>query len=165
VEVVSERETQVKAFVPGVGFVAISTCAEHFEAAIGEDGTGYLYNATTTSMSGPPCTRTQCDEANMNKTPWPLNLSILGLSMEVDYCLRAITSGEGSAGTPCHVNLILWSNNATGAHAFSANSAPCENLGGGVQLTGHWAVVPVLVIRRSRLTSWHELVAASVTKH
>ncbi len=143
VEAVSERETQVQAFVSGVGFVTISTCSNHFEAAIGEDGTGWLYNATLTPMEGPPCTRAQCDEANMTKLPWPFNLNSTA-SMEIDFCLRNITGPEG-VGTTCHVVIAVTPNNTTGAHEFSANgttSGSCENLGGGVRIIGHWNVTP-----------------------
>ncbi len=141
VEALSERETQTQAFVSGVGFVTVSTCVDHFEAAIGEDGTGYLYNATITAMEGPPCTRRQCDEADMSKKPWPLNLNGT-TSMELDYCLRQSTDPEGSVGTSCHMVLAVTPNNATGAHELTANPAPCENLGGGVRIIGHWNITP-----------------------
>jgi hypothetical protein len=137
---VSERETQVQAFVSGVGFVTITTCNDHLEAAIGEDGTGYMF-ATTSGMAGPPCTRTQCDEANMVKKPWPLNLNSTS-SVEVDICLRNVTDMEGSLGTMCHAVYSLTVNNTTGGHEMYANPAPCENLGGAVRLIGHWNITP-----------------------
>jgi hypothetical protein len=74
-EAVSERETVFQTFVSGVGFVTFMTCEDHFEAAIGEDGTGYLYNATISAHAGNPCTRTQCDEATGTKIPWPIALT------------------------------------------------------------------------------------------
>jgi hypothetical protein len=49
----SEHETLVQAFVSGVGFVSISSCEDRVEAAIGEDGHGYLYNVTTSPHPGP----------------------------------------------------------------------------------------------------------------
>lgn len=144
VEAVSERETQVQAFVSGVGFVTISTCEDHFEAAIGEDGTGYLYEATTTEHAGPPCTRAQCDEADHAEIPWPIALYAT-TEMEVTFCLRTKSAEEGAPGTFCHTNIAVTPNNATGAHEFSADGVlhgSCENLGGGVRVIGHWNVVP-----------------------
>ncbi len=140
VEAVSERETQVQAFVSGVGFVTISTCADHLEAAIGEDGTGYMF-MTTTGMAGPPCTRRQCDEANMTIKPWRIRLTSTS-SLEIDICLRQYTDMEGSLGTRCHAVFAVTPNNLTGAHEISANPAPCDNLGGGVRVIAHWNIAP-----------------------
>lgn len=144
----SERETEVQAFVSGVGFVTISTCEDVFEARIAEDGTGYLYLATTTGHGDPPCTRTACDEAapSHRQLPWALNLTATN-NMEIDFCLRTIQNPdvEGAAGTTCHTNIAITPNNGTGAHEFSANgttSGSCENLGGGVRVLGHWNINP-----------------------
>jgi hypothetical protein len=143
VEAVGERETLLQAFVSGVGFVTVSACEDHFEMAIGEDGHGYLYNATfSTHSGGPLCTRTQCDEPNMSKIPWELQLTST-TNMELTYCVRS--SGEGAAGTPCHADIRVTPNNATGQHEFFADGftwGPCENLGGAVHTIAHWNVVP-----------------------
>jgi hypothetical protein len=145
VEAVGERETLVQGFVMGVGFVTVSACEDHFEAAISEDGHGYLYNATTTGHTGPPlCTRTQCDEEDMTKIPWEVQLTATD-NMEITFCLRTIEAGEGAAGTPCHTDIGVETNNATGGHEFWAdgvNKGSCENLGGGVRVIGHWNVIP-----------------------
>jgi hypothetical protein len=145
VEAVTERETEVQAFVSGVGFVTISSCEGHYEMAIGEDGHGYLYNATISSHSGgTPCTRTQCDEADMTKIPWELQLTST-TNMELSYCLRSVASGEGAAGTPCHTDIRVTPNNATGAHELFEDGVTwgsCENLGGGVRIHSHWNVTP-----------------------
>jgi hypothetical protein len=144
VEAVSERETVTQAFVSGVGFVTISACEEHVEAAVGEDGTGYIYAVTHVGHEGTPCTRTQCDEANMAKIPWSLSLTST-TNMEYTFCLRTISGGEGAAGTPCHTDIAVTPNNATGAHEVSANgttTGSCENLGGGVRVITHWIIVP-----------------------
>jgi hypothetical protein len=144
IEAVSERETEVQAFVSGVGFVTISSCEDHFEAAISEDGHGYLYNATTTAHPPILCTRTQCDEVDGTKIPWEVQLTST-TNMEITFCLRTISGGPGAAGTPCHTDIRVTPNNATGAHEFFADGVTwgsCENLGGGVRVHGHWNITP-----------------------
>jgi hypothetical protein len=71
VEAVSERETPFQCLYRASGaFVTGTTCSDHLDAAIGDDGTGPYMVAATSGMAGPPCTRTQCDEANIVKRPW-----------------------------------------------------------------------------------------------
>jgi hypothetical protein len=144
IEAISEpaQPTQVQAF-NGMTFVTVFTCGEHFEAAIGEDGTGYIYHAVHTSHGGDPCMRTQCDEADHALIPWPLALESAS-NMEFTFCLRNVTSGEGDPGTPCHTNIDITDDGVHNYefHANGTTSGSCENLGGGVRIIAHWNIVP-----------------------
>jgi hypothetical protein len=153
VEATSEvgQPTQVQAF-NGMTFVTISTCADHFEAAIGEDGTGYLYQAVTSQSGTAPCTRTQCDESHLAEhhphalIPWPLTVESTS-SMEITFCLRDVNAEEGTAGTTCHTNVDI-TDDGDHQYEFRATGAPgsgsCENLGGGARVIGHWNVTPTV---------------------
>ena len=148
VRAISEKETLIQVqLTPGVWF-AISACEDQFEAAIGENGEGYLYNAITTGHeSGTQCTLSQCDEGvNENnphaKKPWHLRLNST-TSMEVRFCLRTKTLAEGTTGPICHTNIdvndtISFPHNyefrATGA---TTSSGVCEN-NTNLRVIGHW---------------------------
>ena len=141
IRAVSEEETKVQAQIaPGVWFT-VSSCEDQFEAAMGESGEGYLYNATTSGhAAGDPCTRTQCDEGEAGATPhakmpWHLRLNST-TSMEVRFCLRTNNTAEGTAGTTCHTNVAV-SISPTHRYEFSAKPSVCEN-NTNLRVIGHW---------------------------
>ncbi len=142
IRVVSESELILQAFVGGFGWLTISTCEAQVEAALGEDGAGYVYDAVLTPHQGPPCTRRPCDETTGAQLPWPL--LVTAGSLEITYCLRTVFDPPGAAGTWCHMEVPL----ATDGHQVeltttgASGSGACENLGGSVRIIGHGNVVP-----------------------
>ena len=141
VRFVSEEETTIQVQIAAGTWVTITTCEDQFEAAIGENGEGYLYNAITSGhAAGDPCTRTQCDEGEAGATPhakmpWHLRLNST-TSMEVRFCLRSSTSVEGTAGTTCHINYAV-STSPTHRYELSAKPSVCEN-NTNIRFIGHW---------------------------
>jgi hypothetical protein len=143
--------------VAGVGEVLFSVCDNEFEAAFNESGAGFIYHQVLTP-EGSSCGREVCDEAEgqvgepgHTNMAWPAQLSeapgVTPLRLAVTFCLYAHSAdpaSEGSAGTPCSVNLWV---NTDGQHNYEVTStdpvtgehaAPCVNLGGIVELEGHW---------------------------
>jgi hypothetical protein len=144
--------------VAGVGEVLFSTCNNVFEAAFNESGAGFIYNQILTPEGG-DCGREVCDEIEAPRDDevghknlaWPAQLSeapgVTPLRLAVTFCLYAHNedpASEGTTGTPCSVNLWV---NTDGQHNYEVTStdpvtsdhqAPCVNLGGIVELEGHW---------------------------
>jgi hypothetical protein len=139
----------------------ISECDNVFEAAINEDGQGFIYNQVLTP-EGAECAREPCDEAATGATPhknlaWPAEITEVDdgeLNLRVQFCLYAHSEedeDEGTQGIPCLVDLSLEDENPgpPPGHAWEVGTppidpehgdggAPCINLGGAVELDGHW---------------------------
>jgi hypothetical protein len=144
--------------VAGVGEVLFSTCNTEFEAAFNESGAGFIYNQVLTP-EGSVCGREVCDEAEApsgdetahKNLAWPAQLSeapgVTPLRLAFTFCLyahNADPASEGATGTPCSLNLWV---NTDGEHNYEITStnpvtgdheAPCVNLGGIVEIEGHW---------------------------
>jgi hypothetical protein len=114
VEYRSERHLQLVAYVPSP--VIVSNCNLHFRALIGENGIGYVTAAVLSSETNPPtspaCTRAPCDENGpigaSAMLPWPIHIEENipdQESIELEFCHRTTASGEGGAGTRCHMHL------------------------------------------------------------
>ena len=139
--------------MPLMGFVQISSCESQLEGAIGEDGSGYVYEALEAWHFGPAsCTLTQCDEGEDAEhhehalIPWPFVLESTS-TMEITFCLRGIDAEEG-AETPkleCHTNFDFVED-GTHQQELRATGAPgsglCENLETPVRVIGHWNFIP-----------------------
>ncbi len=146
VEAVTERETVVYAWVPPLGLVTVSTCDEHFEAAIGEDGTGYLYSATHTQHQGTYCRSVQCDEADHANRPWPLTIESTG-RMKFYYCVRdVIGTSEGDAGMVCYSTMDLVDNFIHHQELVATGTPGDASCGGGldIRIQAHWNLVPTI---------------------
>ncbi len=140
----------------GASEVLFSTCDNMFEAVFNEDGVGAIYNQGLTAEGG-ACGREPCDEgagtSNSHRNlAWPAEFSepVGGVNqenIEVDFCLYAhsfLATAEGTAGTTCNVTLAV----TRVAHTYEVTSAahdgagngatPCANLGGVIELEGHW---------------------------
>jgi hypothetical protein len=142
VHVVGEQETQIVAGTAG-GPVVISTCEDEFEAHIDSAGEGYIDVVNVEDHDGPACTRTACDEAEPSHATIPWRIHIREEDTDtamVSFCLRNETTAEGTAGTPCEVN-IPWSQTSN-PHRLSFDAeggAGCHNLPpGAVTVFGHW---------------------------
>jgi hypothetical protein len=142
--------------VAGVGEIFFTTCNYAFEAAFNESGAGFIYHQNLTPEGG-SCWREVCDEAEGGAEPghgnlgWPVRLieapGVTPLRLAFTFCLYAHSADpvtEGTTGTPCSVNLWV---NTDGEHNYEITStdpvtgehaAPCVNLGGVVELEGHW---------------------------
>jgi hypothetical protein len=141
--------------IAGVGEVEFSQCGISFEMRINEDGHGYIYNQVFT-VNGGSCGRESCDEvAPHHDLPWEAQFRepFGGLDQEilrVTFCLAAFDPGpaEGQTGTSCTVDITV--THFEHAMEFSTphfnldhrGGAPCINLGGVVELTGHWVTQP-----------------------
>jgi hypothetical protein len=109
----SEGHISLVAYVPNP--VVVSGCRWHFDAQIGENGAGYVTAAAFSDESpptSPPCTRTPCDEdgpvGNSVMVPWPLTVfeEDIGVeSLEMEFCIRTIQSGEGGPQSRCQIHL------------------------------------------------------------
>lgn len=92
------------------GPVTLSNCNMHLESRIGGDGVGAVTQARLTSEpppgTVPVCTRAPCDTASAIEIPWPMSITeSAGLEVvETTFCLRALSSGPGSAGTTCELH-------------------------------------------------------------
>jgi hypothetical protein len=152
----TEENTTADLFLhDGMVETLISECENEFEAAFDEDGHGWIYHQVLTPEA-PSCGREPCDEAETSEEPhqnkaWEAQLSEAGPNtqeeenLRVTFCLYALDSeDEGFEGTPCTVDLHV--NQVD--HAFEVETpphnpaghggAPCINLGGAVELEGHW---------------------------
>lgn len=135
-----------------------SSCHNIFEAAVNGDGLAYIYNQELTPEGG-TCGREPCDESAEGATPhknieWPAEIREVAedqLRLHVVFCLYAHNpdpASEGTAGTPCEVLLNLEDEAAPDGHEWEVGTppmdpdgnggAPCINLGGAVELSGHW---------------------------
>lgn len=89
-----------------------TTCNWHFDAQIGEDGSGYVTEAelsTEPEESEPPCILEPCDEVTHEMVPWPIQMSQSAGSttMEIDVCLRSVSSGEGGPSFDCELHFSM----------------------------------------------------------
>lgn len=156
VRAVSTQPSVLVRHIVGVGEVEFSQCDNVFEARVDENGHGYIYNQVLTP-EGPPCGREPCDEpatspnAHRNR-PWEVQLREPenGQNQEilrVTFCLAAFSTplgDEGQAGTPCTVDITV--THIEHAMEFSTphfdefhnGGTPCLNLGGLIELEGHW---------------------------
>ncbi|NLT07390.1 MAG: hypothetical protein GXY03_13925 [Solirubrobacterales bacterium] len=142
----------------GMAEVLFSECSNEFEAAFNEAGQGYIYNQILTPEGG-ICGREPCDESASGTPPhknlaWPATLSEVdpNLILTVTFCLYAHSNDpatEGQPGTPCAVALQVtdegthdWEVGTPAIDASGNGGAPCTNLGGAVELDGHWLVTP-----------------------
>jgi hypothetical protein len=159
VRAVSTQPSVLVRHISGVGEVEFSLCDNVFEARVNENGHGYIYNQVL-SPEGAPCGREPCDEAETGNhphrnLPWEVQLRepVGGVNEEilrVTFCLAALDTGpvEGQAGTPCTVDITV--THVEHAMEFSTphftpthdGGAPCINLGGIVELEGHWISQP-----------------------
>ena len=147
------------------GPVVISTCEEEVEAAVRGDGEGYLY-AINKAQHEPstPCTRTACDEAAPSRTtiPWPAHLREVGgaMSLHVTFCLRNMTTAEGTVGTPCEIVYPVTQESNPHRQSLNAEAGvQCTNLpAGAATFYGHW-LVSAYRPRRSRPKPCHHPVA------
>ena len=139
----------------GTSEVPFSQCENEFEAAFDEDGFGYIYDQVLTPEGG-TCGREPCDESETSATPhrnfeWPAQIREVAAGeelIEVTFCLTAHnpTTGEGTAGTPCtvhlHVNRVGHEYEVESGDGVDNHESPCENLGGIIELEGHWVTSP-----------------------
>jgi hypothetical protein len=131
---------------PVVTEAVVSSCSNEFDARIGENGSGYIYNQVLLPV-GPNCNIQPCDEASGVKRPWAFTISEAGPSsaehetLNVTFCTRLFDQPAGTPGTTCNVNVGL-EETAPGSHQYelSANESPCLNLGGIVELSGSWRI-------------------------
>jgi hypothetical protein len=114
IEYRSEAHIPLVAYVSG-NPVIVSNCRVHLSARVGETGAGYVNAALFSNEdppTNPPCTRAPCDELGRfgfsEMIPWPLHIEENAAgqeSIEAEFCLRTIASGEGGAQTRCQVHL------------------------------------------------------------
>ena len=146
--------------VAGVGEVPFSQCSNEFEATFNAAGVGFIYNQVLTPEGG-ACGREVCDEAEGQPNPhrnieWAARISeptaTSGERINVTFCLyqhSAVATSEGTTGTPCQVDLAT----SRVGHAYEVRTlpinpalnqhgSPCINLGGAVELVGHWVSSP-----------------------
>lgn len=144
--------------VAGVGEIRFSQCVNHFEGAFDENGEGYVYDQVLEESAG--CGRQPCDEAEDSDHPhrnrmWRAHLNeVTGPAVEeeqltVTFCLTPHGAVEGSAGTPCTVNLHV----ERLGHSYFIRTAPdvpsgqggspCTNIPGDIiELEGRWNAGP-----------------------
>jgi hypothetical protein len=128
VEYRSESHISIVAYIPNP--VVVAVCRWHLVARMGEDAAGYV---TAVSFSdevpptSPPCTRAACDESGATgasaMVPWPLRIeeNVAGQeSIETEFCMRMIASGEGGAQTRCQVHLPFVQQLGTHDHEVGA---------------------------------------------
>jgi hypothetical protein len=115
----------------GAAEVQLSSCALSLEARVNSAGIGY---ATNQVFSNPPppappnsCTRTPCDEANMAKLAWPLEITTTN-SLESIFCLRPIQAGEGQGQAFCHIVLPISGSGHAYVVGAPATEYQCEGL-------------------------------------
>jgi hypothetical protein len=106
--------------------IVLFGCRWHFDAQVGEDGSGYVTDATLSDgpvVESPGCTREPCDagDATGRMIPWPARIEENGPveeSLEVEFCLRPTTSGEGGppSGSPCEIHLPIVQDAASHNH-------------------------------------------------
>jgi hypothetical protein len=128
IEYRSEAHIPLVAYIPAP--VVVSNCRVHLSALIGENGAGYVTAASFSDEvppANPPCTRAPCDEDGRTgaseMVPWPLHIeeTVANVeTIEAEFCLRTIASGEGGAQTRCQVHLPLTQNLATHDHEIGA---------------------------------------------
>lgn len=140
-----------------------SACDNVFEAAINEDGEGFIYNQELTPEGG-ICGREPCDEAESGEAAhknlaWPAEITEVAedeLNLHVVFCLYPHSDDPGDEGntalfTNCEVNLSLedehppnheWEVGTPPIDQNGNGGAPCVNLGGAVELDGHWLLEP-----------------------
>jgi hypothetical protein len=114
----------------GAAEVQLSNCAVSLEARVDGNGDGWVTNQVFSNPPAPApansCTRTPCDEVDMFRLAWPLNITATN-SLETAFCLRAIPAGE-SQGQFCHVVLPI----SGSGHAYTvgapATEYQCEGL-------------------------------------
>ena len=140
----------------GVAEAPFSTCENEFEAAFDENGHGYIYDQVLSEVGA--CGREPCDEAETGATPhrnhaWEAQINEAGPpdageeTIRVTFCLypHNPTGGEGTTGTPCtvdlHVNQIEHDYEVESGDVDNHES-PCINLGGIIELEGHWVTTP-----------------------
>jgi hypothetical protein len=141
----------------GVSEVGFSQCTNEFEAAFDRNGHGFIYNQVL-QPEGVPCGREPCDEAEPSTNPhrnlaWEAQIGeplppMSQESLTVTFCLYAhnpAVGSEGTVGTNCTVNLSV----SRVEHQYEVetgngveHTSPCTNLGGVVELEGHWITTP-----------------------
>lgn len=106
IEAESLGTVKLYAYIPSMPPIVVSACDIYAEGFVGQDGSGYVaevdFMAPSSGMV--PCTRQACDEANETMLPWPA--SIVGGTIEMTFCVRAVNSQPGT-GLPCEVHLPL----------------------------------------------------------
>jgi hypothetical protein len=159
IRVVSTQPVLFVRHVSGVGELEFSQCESVFEMRVNENGHGYIYNQELTP-EGASCGREPCDEAESGNhphrnLPWEAQLRepLGGENEEIlrmTLCLIAFDAGptEGQAGTPCTLDIAV----AHVEHAMEFSTpyfdpvhnggTPCINLGGIVEIEGHWVSSP-----------------------
>jgi hypothetical protein len=96
-------------FHTGAAEITFGGCAMTFEVRLDSAGNGWATNQVFSDPPGDPvgtCTRRPCDETNMEKLAWPLNIGATS-TLETVLCVRTVASGEGGAQTFCHVILPI----------------------------------------------------------
>jgi hypothetical protein len=119
IEYRSERHIPLVAYVPNP--VVVSNCRVHLSALVGENGAGYVTAALLsdeTPPANPPCTRfhsMKMGPGSSKMLPWPLQIEENAPeqeSIETEFCLRTIASGEDGAQTRCRLHLHSTSRSA-----------------------------------------------------
>jgi hypothetical protein len=132
VEYRSEAHVPMVAYIPSP--VVFMACRWHFAARIGEDGAGYVTAASFSDEAppgNPPCTRAPCDEDGPTgasaMVPWPLHIeeeNVSQESLEMEFCMRTIASGEDGAQTRCQLHLPV--NQQLGSHDHEIGAVNSE---------------------------------------
>jgi hypothetical protein len=90
----------------GASELMLMNCTWSLEARLNSAGVGYAINQVFGDVTPGSCTRRPCDETNMEKLAWPLNIGATS-TLETVLCVRTVASGEGGAQTFCHVILPI----------------------------------------------------------
>jgi hypothetical protein len=105
-------------------------CEIGLEARVDDSGEGYVTGFDFDDPHPPSsvgCVRTPCDNSSAEQIAWPIHIRETdGVErIEMTFCLRTVSSGPGSAGIPCHVNMP-W--NSEGGHAYELDlDVACDN--------------------------------------
>ena len=133
IEFSSVVDIPLHAYIPAK--TTISNCEVYLSGRVDEEGEGYveLIVLEPPHAGGVPCTREACDE--MTGTPphpdllWPFHIREEGAGheeVEAEFCLRANTTAEGSAGNWCDVHLPFQDE---GAHQYEIGSSDPDGTG------------------------------------
>ena len=136
----------------GVSEIGFSQCQWEFEAAFDENGHGYIYDQVLTEA--PACGREPCDEAEPShrNRPWEAQINESGppdageetLTMTLCLYPHNPTSGEGTPGTSCTVNLHV--NRIEHEYEIETgdddHTSGCINLGNIIEWEGHLVTTP-----------------------
>ena len=160
--VVTEQGTTMDLYqhVAGVGEVPFSQCSNEFDATFNVGGDGFIYNQALTPEGG-PCGREVCDEGEGTANPHRNidqsaeiyeSFDGSGERMELTFCVYAHNStraSEGTLGFLCTLDLAV---SRVGhayeirtlpiSPAFNQHGSPCLNVGGAIEVVGHWVSTP-----------------------